>query len=331
MSQPRAGPAVTDEMSLIEIRRAGHYNFSRFLHGPFFLFPFSIHLHLGGMELSAAEIRQAVQAALAEDIGSGDATTLATVPATAKAKAVLRAREPLVVAGLDFAEAAFRELSAAVKIKRLAKDGRRVKAGANLLKISGPARAILGAERVALNFVQRLSGIATLTTQFVDAIKDAPAQILDTRKTTPGWRRFEKYAVTCGGGKNHRFGLDDMMLIKDNHLAAMRGAQPNAIAAAVRRAREKFPRLKIEVEADTLEQAGQSADAGADIILLDNMNPARLRQAVQKIKGRAKTEASGGVTLKTVRAIATTGVDFISVGALTHSACAVDIGLDFEE
>jgi nicotinate-nucleotide pyrophosphorylase (carboxylating) len=183
---------------------------------------------------------------------------------------------------------------------------------------------------VALNFVQRLSGIATLTAQFVDAIKDTPAQILDTRKTTPGWRRFEKYAVACGGGKNHRLGLDDMVLIKDNHLATLRDAMPNAIAAAVRRAHAKFPQLKIEVEADTLAQAGQAADAGADIILLDNMSPARLRLAVQKVKGRAKTEASGGVTLKTVRAIAKTGVDFISVGALTHSAHAVDMGLDFE-
>jgi len=297
----------------------------------FFLFPFSFHLHFSGVELSAAEIRRAVQAALAEDIGNGDATTLATVPATAMAKAVLRAREPLVVAGLGFAEAAFRELSAAVKIKRLAKDGRRVKAGASLLKISGPARAILSAERVALNFVQRLSGIATLTAQFVEAIKDTPAQILDTRKTTPGWRRFEKYAVACGGGRNHRFGLFDMVLIKDNHLAALRGAKSNTIAAAIRRAREKFPRLKIEVEADTLEQAGQAAVAGADIILLDNMNPTQLRLAVQKIKGRAKTEASGGVNLGNVRAIARTGVDFISVGALTHSARAVDMGLDFEE
>ena len=296
----------------------------------FFLFPFSVRLHPDGVELSAAEIRQAVQAALAEDIGDGDATTLATVPETATARAVMRAREPLVVAGLDFAEAAFRELSAAIKIERLAKDGQRVNGGDILLKISGPAHAILSAERVALNFVQRLSGVATLTAQFVDAIKDTPAQILDTRKTTPGWRRFEKYAVTCGGGHNHRLGLFDMVLIKDNHLAALRDAQPNAIAAAVRRAHEKFPQLKIEVEADTLEQAGQAAAAGADIILLDNMNPVQLRLAVQKVKGRAKTEASGGVNLAGVQTIAKTGVDFISIGALTHSARAVDIGLDFE-
>ena len=282
------------------------------------------------MELSAAEIRQAVQAALAEDIGSGDATTLATVPETATARAVMRAREPLVVAGLDFAEAAFRELSAAIKIERLAKDGQRVNGGEILLKISGLARAILSAERVALNFVQRLSGVATLTAQFVDAIKGTPAQILDTRKTTPGWRRFEKYAVTCGGGRNHRLGLFDLVLIKDNHLAALRDAQPNAIVAAVRRAREKYPQLKIEVEADTLEQAGQAAAAGADIVLLDNMNPVQLRLAVQKVKGRAKTEASGGVNLAGVQTIAKTGVDFISIGALTHSARAVDMGLDFE-
>ena len=310
------------------------------------------------MELSAAEIRQAVQAALAEDIGSGDVTTLATVPKTAMAKAVLRAREPLIVAGLDFAEAAFREVfpfinrrgelcepqksqnesgrritppsEVEIKIERLVKDGQPVKAGDILLNISGPARAILSAERVALNFVQRLSGIATLTAQYVDAVKGTPVQILDTRKTTPGWRRFEKYAVTCGGGHNHRLGLFDMVLIKDNHLAALRDAQPNAIAAAVRRAREKFPQLKIGVEADTLEQVEQAADAGADVVLLDNMNPVQLRLAVQKVKGRAKTEASGGVNLANVRAIAETGVDFISVGALTHAARAVDIGLDFE-
>ncbi len=305
------------------------------------------------MELSTAEIRQAVKLALAADIGSGDATTLATVPETATAKAVMRAREPLVVAGLAFAEAAFTELSSdapkaandkkpgtrfirradvtTLKIERVVQDGQRVKEDETLLKISGPARAILSAERVALNFVQRLSGIATLTAQFVEAVKGTHAQILDTRKTTPGWRRFEKYAVTCGGGHNHRLGLDDMVLIKDNHLAALRGEKPNAIAAAVQRAREKFPNLKIEVEADTLEQVVQAADAWADIILLDNMNPIQLRLAVQKVKGRMKTEASGGVNLANVQAIAKTGVDFISVGALTHSARAVDIGLDFED
>jgi nicotinate-nucleotide pyrophosphorylase (carboxylating) len=283
------------------------------------------------VELSVSEIRQAVQNALAEDIGSGDATTLATVPETTLARVVMRAREPLVAAGLAFAEAAFTELSPAVRIDRLVQDGQSVKADDILLRVAGPARAILTAERVALNFVQRLSGIATFTAQFVEAIKGTHAQILDTRKTTPGWRRFEKYAVGCGGGKNHRLGLSDMILIKDNHLVALQDEKPNAIAAAVARARESFPKLKIEVEADTLEQAEQAADAGADMVLLDNMNLIQLRLAVQKIKGRAQTEASGGVNPATVHAIAHAGVDFISVGALTHSARAVDIGLDFTD
>jgi nicotinate-nucleotide pyrophosphorylase (carboxylating) len=281
--------------------------------------------------LSHEEIRQAVQAALAEDIGSGDVTTLATVPDAAIARAAMNAREPLVAAGLAFAETAFQELSPAVKVERIASDGQAVKAGQPLLRVEGPVQALLSAERVALNFVQRLSGVATLTAQFVEAIKGSRAQILDTRKTTPGWRRFEKYAVTCGGGHNHRIGLYDMALIKDNHLAALRNQLPNAIAVAVQRIRAKYPALKIEVEADTLEQVEQALAAGADIILLDNMNLIQLRLAVQQAKSRAQTEASGGVSLATVRAIADTGVDFISVGAITHSARAVDIALDFED
>jgi nicotinate-nucleotide pyrophosphorylase (carboxylating) len=281
------------------------------------------------VELTAAEIRRAVRLALDEDLGSGDVTTLATVPPNAKSIALMRAREPLVVAGIQFAETAFRDLSSTIKIQKNVRDGASAKAGDTLLKISGPSRAILSAERVALNFVQRLSGIATATAQFVETVKGTNAKILDTRKTTPGWRRFEKYAVKCGGGKNHRLGLFDLVLIKDNHLAALQHETPNAIAAAVLRARKKFPELKVEVEADTLEQIGQAADAGADIILLDNMTVAQLRQAVKIVQGRAKTEASGGVNLKTVRAIARTGVDYISVGAITHSARAVDIGLDF--
>ena len=283
------------------------------------------------VELSLSEIRTAVKSALAEDIGAGDVTTRATVPKALTFKTVMRAREPLVVAGLEFARAAFLQLSSAVKIEYLVHDGTHVARGDNLLRITGSARAILSAERVALNFVQHLSGIATLTAQFVAAVKGTRAQILDTRKTTPGWRRFEKYAVACGGGRNHRFGLFDLILIKDNHLAALQNEQPSAVAAAVQRARKNYPKLKVEIEADTLEQVAQAADAGADIILLDNMTPAELRQAVKTIKGRAKTEASGGVNLGTVRGIAGSGVDFISVGALTHSARAVDIGLDFEE
>jgi len=281
------------------------------------------------VELTASEIRVAVKAALAEDIGGGDVTTLATVPKSLAFVTVLRAREPLVVCGLDFAKAAFTRLSWSVKTENLVHDGTHVARGENLLRISGSARAILSAERVALNFVQHLSGIATLTAQFVAAVKGTRAQILDTRKTTPGWRRFEKYAVACGGGRNHRIGLFDMVLIKDNHLAALRNEKPNAVAAAIQQARKKFPKLKIEVEADTLEQVAQAADAGADIILLDNMTPDQMRSAVKIAKGHAKTEASGGVNLDTVRAIAGSGVDFISVGALTHSARAVDIGLDF--
>jgi nicotinate-nucleotide pyrophosphorylase (carboxylating) len=280
--------------------------------------------------LTAQEIGHAVQLALAEDIGGGDVTTLATVPERLGAHAAVRAREHLVVCGLAFAEAAFREASDQVKITPQVKDGEHVPAEKNLLELAGPARALLTAERVALNFLQRLSGIATLTAQFVQAVAETNAQILDTRKTTPGWRRFEKYAVSCGGGRNHRFGLYDMILIKDNHLAVLATEEPNAIAAAVSRARGRYPELKVEIEADTLEQVDQALAAGVEMVLLDNMNAVQLRLAVQKCRGRAQTEASGGISLASVRGIADAGVDFISVGALTHSARAVDIGLDFE-
>ncbi len=281
------------------------------------------------MKLSATLIRQAVKAALDEDIGPGDVTSLATVPRSARIRAVMCTREPMVVAGLDLAVAAFRELSRGVKIKMLVRDGQALAAGAVLLEISGPTRAILGAERVALNFIQRLSGVATATAHYVAAVRGTKARILDTRKTTPGWRLLEKYAVACGGGKNHRLGLHDMVLIKDNHLAALRGEKPNAVCAAITRARAAYPKLTVEVEADTLEQAGQGAAAGADIILLDNMTAPQLRRAVRLVGGRALTEASGGVNLKTVGNIARSGVDYISVGAITHSVRAVDIGLDF--
>lgn len=276
------------------------------------------------------EIERAVKLALAEDLGSGDATTLATVPESARARASMVAREPMVVGGLDLAVAAFQALASDVHCERLIEDAQRAKENEALLRVQGPARAILTAERVALNFLQRLSGIATLTAQFVEAIAGTRAQILDTRKTTPGWRWLEKYAVRCGGGRNHRFGLFDMVFIKDNHLAALRDETPNAIVAAISRARKEYPQLKVEVEADTLEQVQHAADAGADIVLLDNMTPAELRAAIGIVRGRAKTEASGGVSLASVRIIAETGVDFISVGALTHSARAMDIGLDFE-
>ena len=274
-------------------------------------------------------VLQHVRAALAEDIGSGDVTTLATVPEGATARAALVARENMVVCGGAFAATAFREISPATQIEALILEGARVEPRTELMTVNGPARALLTAERVALNFMQRLSGVATLAARYVEAVAGTSAIILDTRKTTPGWRELEKYAVACGGARNHRFGLWDLVLIKDNHLAALRAASPNAIAAAVQRAREKFPALQIEVEADTLEQVGQALEARADIILLDNMTLENLRAAVHLVGGRAKTEASGGVNLQTVRAIAETGVDFISVGAMTHSARAVDIGLDF--
>ena len=276
--------------------------------------------------LAKSEVKRVVALALAEDVGSGDVTTLSVVPPETQVRALMVARERLCVAGLDLAETTFEGLA----VECLTHDGNYVQPGTVLLRVSGSAREILTRERVALNFVQRLSGIATLTASFVERIAGTSAKILDTRKTTPGLRSLEKYAVACGGGTNHRFGLFDLILIKDNHLAALAGAHPNPIAAAVRRARDRYPELKIEVEADSIQQAEQAAEAGADIVLLDNMTPSQLAAAVKSLKGRIKTEASGGVNLDTVRAIAETGVDFISVGAITHSARAVDIGLDFE-
>ena len=277
------------------------------------------------------EMRAAVKTALDEDVGAGDATSQATVPTDVMARARMNTREKLSVAGLELAEVAFKEVDAAVAIERLANDGDRLDPESCILVLNGPARSLLTAERVALNFVQRLSGVATATFHSVEAVKGTTAVILDTRKTTPGWRRLEKYAVTCGGGTNHRIGLFDMVMIKDNHLVALREAKPNAISAAVQRSRVKYPRLRVEVEADNLEQVQQAVDAGADVILLDNMSCDELRSAVGIVDGRCKTEASGGVTLETVRAIAETGVDFISVGAITHSVRSVDIGLDFAD
>jgi nicotinate-nucleotide pyrophosphorylase (carboxylating) len=267
-----------------------------------------------------------VQAALAEDIGGGDATTLALVPEDAVATVAMVAREPLVMAGADLALAAFQQVDERVEFGIEIFDGQLAALGQTLLRVQGPTQALLTAERTALNFVQRLAGVATLTARFVEQVAGTGAQIFDTRKTTPGWRALEKYAVACGGGTNHRVGLYDQVMIKDNHLAALDGD----IAAAVALAREASPGLKIEVEADTVEQAKAAAESGADIILLDNMSCDELRDAISQIDGRARTEASGGVTLETVREIAGTGVDFISVGALTHSAPSVDIALDFE-
>lgn len=273
--------------------------------------------------------RRAVDAALAEDVGSGDVTTLAVVNPESKTRASLVARQEMVVAGLEFARLTFDIVDMGLQFTPAVNDGDTTKPGDVIATIQGVTASILTAERVALNFIQRLSGVATLTRQYVDRLEGLPCEILDTRKTTPGWRDFEKYAVRCGGGTNHRQGLYDMVLIKDNHLAAFPDDGVDPVAKAIYLARGRFPHLQVEVEADTLQQAANAAEAGADIILLDNMSLDDLRVAVDRIAGRSLTEASGGVSLETLRAIAETGVDRISVGALTHSAPAVDIALDF--
>jgi nicotinate-nucleotide pyrophosphorylase (carboxylating) len=236
----------------------------------------------------------------------------------------MNAREPMIVAGLDIAAAVFRRYEPMLAIDVVARDGQRVQKGATLLSVRGPARGILTAERTALNIVQRLSGIATETARYVDAIAGTRARLIDTRKTTPGLRMLEKHAVTCGGGLNHRLGLDNGVMIKDNHIAVCGG-----IAAAVARARKKLPVLtKIEVECDRLEQVREAVAAGADVIMLDNMSVPDMREAVALVDGRAKLEASGGIRLDTIRPIAETGVDYISTSKITQSAPAVDIGLD---
>ena len=274
-------------------------------------------------------VRKLVRQAIREDVGPGDVTTLAVVPANARARAMFVAREPIVVAGLPVVRIVFEILSRRVRMEELVKDGQRAEAGQPIAVVEGPARPILTGERVALNYLKRLCGIATLTALFVKKVEGLNVQILDTRKTTPGSRILEKYAVRCGGGRNHRMGLYDMVVIKDNHLAALRDAKPHPVVVAVRKARERWPNLLIEVEAEDLDQVRWAVEAGADWIMLDNMDLETLREAVRIIDGRAKIEASGGVTLDTVRSIAECGVDYISVGALTHSARAVDIGLDF--
>jgi nicotinate-nucleotide pyrophosphorylase (carboxylating) len=267
-------------------------------------------------------LERIVQAALAEDVGVGDVTTDATVPADAVGTAELLVKEPGVVCGLEVAEATFRALDPDVRFEALADDGDSVEPPAVVARITGSQRALLTGERVALNFVGRLSGIATLTRRYVDAVDGTGASVLDTRKTTPGLRGLEKHAVACGGGRNHRFGLDDAVLIKDNHLRAA-----GSLRAAVELVREATE-LPVEVECETLTQVGEALELGVDAILLDNMTPPQLRDAVALTRGRARLEASGGVTLETIRAIAETGVDEISVGALTHSARSLDVSLE---
>ena len=272
-------------------------------------------------------VATAVATALAEDLGlAGDVTTQATIPAETRAGGAIAARKPGVIAGMQLVEAAFKALDPDASFEVLVADGGQVAAGAAIARVAGNARALLAAERVALNFLGHLSGIATLTRRYVEKVAGTRARIIDTRKTTPGLRAFEKHAVRAGGGLNHRFGLFDAILIKDNHIAAA-GGIGRAMAEVRKRAGHV---VKIEVEVTTLKELDEALAHKPDAVLLDNMPVAMLKAAVGKVAGRAIVEASGGVNLETVREIAETGVDLISVGALTHSAPNLDVGLDFE-
>lgn len=284
--------------------------------------------HASGLRLPGSVVDNAVAQALAEDLGlGGDITTAATVPAGTQASGVIAARRPGIVSGVQLAEAAFKALDPFPTFEVIVGDGGHVEAGGVIAHVMGDARALLTAERTALNFLGRMSGIATLAERYVKAIAGTRAHIADTRKTTPGLRALEKFAVRCGGGVNHRFGLFDAVLIKDNHIVAAGGIGP-----ALERARAHAGHMvKIEVEVSTLAELEEALRLGPDAILLDNMDIPTLKAAVAQVAGRVITEASGGVTLETVRAIAETGVDLISVGALTHSAAVLDLGLDFDE
>ncbi len=273
-------------------------------------------------------IEDSVKAALQEDLGrAGDVTTLSVVPATSQSRVMMRARENGVIAGLEMARAAFRLIDPTLKIAVISPDGTKVTAGQDIAAIEGKSQSILMAERVALNFLGHLSGIASCVNRIVMSIDGTKAKICCTRKTTPGLRTFEKYAVRAGGGMNHRFGLDDAILIKDNHIA-MAGGVAEALTAAKAAAGHL---VKIEIEVDSLDQLKTVIDLGADAVLLDNMSPDTLREAVDLVGGRMITEASGGITEETALAIAASGVDLISVGWVTHSAPCLDIGLDFDQ
>ena len=272
-------------------------------------------------------VRDIVARALAEDVGPGDITTLATVEADARCRAEIVAREEGVIAGLAAARMTFEALDRGVSFEAAVEEGGRAAAGTVAARVAGPTRAILTGERVALNFLQRMSGIATLTARYVEAVKGTKARIIDTRKTAPGLRILDKHAVRAGGGTNHRTGLYDGVLIKDNHIRAAGG-----IGEAVRRARSAGNHLvKVEVEVQTVEEVEEAVAAGAHVILLDNMGVAQVSQAVKMVAGRCEVEVSGGVTLETVRALAECGVDYISVGALTHSAPALNLALEITD
>ena len=276
------------------------------------------------------QVEQLIDQAIAEDLGKGDITTEALVPDAQPGKALIVAKAKGIVAGTEVAKQVFLTVDPELKIDILIKDGYYVKPGDIITKLEGKSASILKVERVALNFLQHLSGVASETARYVEAVKGVPTQITDTRKTTPGLRALEKYAVAVGGGKNHRMHLGDAILIKDNHLAVFRN-QGLTIREIIDRARRKAPsKLKVEIEVKTLQEAVEAAEAAADIIMLDNMNLDEMRQAVKLIKGRTLIEASGGITLNKVRAVAETGVDLISVGALTHSPKALDISLELQ-
>lgn len=279
-------------------------------------------------KIDMIDARRVILAALSEDVGgndleAGDITSTSVIPADLRFKGVMQARHAMVISGLPVAAEAFRMVVPEARFAARVSDGQKVAAGTVLAEIEGPARGLLTAERTALNLLQLMSGIATVTAQYAEKINGTGCTLLDTRKTIPGLRKLSKYATLCGGAKNHRMGLYDGVLIKDNHIAVC-----GCVGAAVRAAKSAG-HPNIEAECDTLEQVAEAVEAGADIVLLDNMGPDILRQAVALVGGRCKTEASGGVTLETIRAIAETGVDFVSVGRITQSAPAVDIGLDW--
>ncbi len=282
------------------------------------------------MSPSNTEIEEIIDRALAEDLGNGDVTTEALISSDQQGAGFIAAKQEGILAGIDVAKQVFHRVDPELKVEVLLEDGARVQSGTKVARVSGGIAGILKAERVALNFLQRLSGIASDTNRYVDKVEGLPVRIMDTRKTTPGLRFLEKHAVKVGGGKNHRMNLGDAILIKNSHLAALRSQGLN-IKEIVARARQNAPRrLPVEIEVRTVSEALEAVEAGVDIIMLDNMNLEDMRKAVDSIHGRALIEASGGITLDNVRAVAETGVNFISIGALTHSPRALDINLELE-
>ncbi len=275
-----------------------------------------------------AVVRQRIAAALEEDIGSGDATTLALVPDDLIVEAEILAREACVVAGTDVARYVFTTLAPAMAIETCVTEGGRAAAGETVMRLKGPARVILTGERTALNFMQRMCGIATHTTAFVEKVAAQGTLILDTRKTTPGLRTFEKHAVLCGGGTNHRIGLYDKVLIKDNHRWLWKGTGGDDLGAAVREARRRYPELEIEIEVESQAELASALEGQPDWVLLDNMEPATMAACVALVDGRCRTEASGGITLATIEEVARSGVDAVSLGCLTHTVRSIDLSLE---